>query len=333
MILVTGGTGLVGGHLLWHLLQTNNKVIAIRRTTSNLKPLHSIFSFYSSQADEFLSRIEWRFADVLDCRSLEEAMQGVNVVYHCAAMVSLGKVENNLQNINVTGTKNVVQAIRTCNVKKLCFVSSIAACGKANNANEIDEDAQWNDQSERSQYAKSKYLSEQEIWKGIAQGLDAIIVNPGVILGFSATNSGSAQLFSQVKKGLIFYTNGGSGYVDVKDVVRIMIQLTNSEIKNERFILVAENCSNKTILNLMADGFNKHRPFILIGKKTLMFIASLFELLGKLFNFQPFIDTSTARSASNRAYYSNKKIKDTLGISFQPISKCIKEVCELMILK
>ena len=257
MILVTGGTGLVGGHLLWHLLQNNDRIIAIRRSSSNLKPIHSIFSFYGSDYEDFLSRIEWRIADVLDSNSLEVAMHDVTVVYHCAAIVTLGNGGTDMLNTNISGTKNIVNAALKSNIKKLCFVSSIAACGKAENQNEVDENTPWNDKIQNSQYARSKYYSEQEIWNGISRGLDAVIVNPGVILGFSGTNTGSSQLFAEVKKGLLFYTNGGSGYVDVKDVVKTMILLTNSEVRNERFILVSENCTNKHILSMMADGFKK----------------------------------------------------------------------------
>jgi nucleoside-diphosphate-sugar epimerase len=314
--------------LLWHLLQNNNRVIAIRRSSSNLKPLHSIFSFYSSDYEDFLSRIEWRIADVLESNSLEVAMHDVTVVYHCAAIVTLGNGGADMLKTNVLGTKNIVNAALKSNIKKLCFVSSIAACGKAENQNKVDENTPWNDKIQNSQYARSKYYSEQEIWNGISRGLDTVIVNPGVILGFSGTNTGSSQLFAEVKKGLLFYTNGGSGYVDVKDVVKTMILLTNSEVRNKRFILVSENCTNKYILSLMADGFKKRRPFILIGKNLLIRIARLLEFLSKVFKFKPFIDTSTARSASNIVCYSNSKIKNTLKYSFQPISSSIEEICE-----
>jgi nucleoside-diphosphate-sugar epimerase len=328
MILVTGGTGLVGGHLLWHLLNENERVSAICRKTSDPKPLHSIFSYYTSNPDDFLKRIDWRIADVLDETSIQEALVGVDVLFHCAAVVSLGNNSGSLMDTNVRGTRNVVQAALKNRVAKFCFVSSIAACGRASTGGKVDENCKWNDSPHQSQYVKSKYYSEQEVWKGIAKGLPAFIVNPGVILGVSGTVTGSSQLFNQVQKGLIFYTNGGSGYVAVQDVVKAMILLSNSPVIGERFVLVGDNCSNKDILYWMADGFGKRRPFIRIGKRMLWTVGILSEFIGKVFHFSPLIDRSTARSATRREYYSAQKIENTFGFQFTSIEKCIKEVCE-----
>lgn len=328
MILVTGGTGLVGGHLLWHLLNENERVSAICRTTSNKEPLQSIFSFYTSNPDDFLKRIDWRIVDVLDEISIQEVTVGVDVLYHCAAVVSLGNNSGSLMDTNVIGTRNVVQAALKNRIEKLCYVSSIAACGRATDSGIVDENCIWTDSPQQSSYIKSKYYSEQEVWKGITKGLNAVIVNPGVILGVSGTDTGSSQLFNQIQKGLMFYTNGGSGYVDVQDVVKSMIRLTTSSVSGERFVLVGENCSNKDILCWMADGFGKHRPFIGIGKKMLWTVGILSEFLGKVFHFSPLIDRTTARSATHREYYSAKKIRNTIGFKFTPIEKCVKEVCE-----
>jgi nucleoside-diphosphate-sugar epimerase len=331
MILVTGATGLVGGNLLWYLLQENDRVTAIRRTTSSLGPLRTIFSFYTPNPDESLARIDWKFADVMDEKSLLEAIAGVTIIYHCAAVVSLGNNADILLDTNVTGTRNIVNAALKTGVKKLCFVSSIAACGRALGHEKIDENSIWEDSQNRSAYARSKYYSEQEVWKGIEKGLNAVIVNPGVILGVSGTNTGSSQLFSQVQKGLLFYTNGGSGYVDVQDVVKIMIRLTNSEITNERFVIVAENCSNKNVLSWMADGFGKRRPFININKQVLWTVGFLSEMIAAVFKFKPLIDRRTAKTAINRSYYSNKKIIGAIGYKFNAVEKCIHEVCSFLL--
>ena len=229
---------------------------------------------------------------------------------------------------NVIGTKNVVDAAIKAGVEKFCFLSSIAACGKPARSEMIDEESGWVETAIHSSYSHSKYLSEQEVWKGIAQGLNAVIVNPGVILGVSGTETGSSQLFSQVRKGLMFYTNGGTGYVDVRDVVKAMILLTNSEVSAQRFVLVAENCCNKDVLSWMADGFGKRRPFIGVGKNTLWFVGVVSEVFGKFLHFEPLIDRGTARMATNREYYSSRKILETIGFQFTPIEKSIKEICE-----
>jgi dihydroflavonol-4-reductase len=330
MILVTGATGLVGGNLMWHLLQQNERVVAIRRSTSKLQPLHSIFSFYTQHPEESLSRIDWRIADVLDTDSLLTALEDISVVYHCAAVVSFGDSANIMLDTNVLGTRNVVDAALQTGVRKFCFVSSIAACGREKDNAPIDENSAWYENPNRSPYSRSKYDSEQEVWRGIAKGLNAVIVNPGVILGVSENNSGSAQLFTQVQKGLLFYTNGGTGYVDVQDVVRAMVQLTNSSISDERFVLISENCSNKDILSWMADGFGKRRPFIAVGRTALYTIGYLSEIIGRLFHFKPVIDRATARTATNRQYYSSAKIQKAFEFEFTPIEKCIGAVCKFM---
>ncbi len=256
-----------------------------------------------------------------------EAMKNVTVLYHCAAGVSLGGKSGSLTETNVTGTRNIVKVALEAGVEKLCFVSSIAACGNDNSGKLIDENMIWEDHPHKSDYNRSKHYSELEVWKGIEKGLNAVIVNPGVILGVSGTNTGSSQLFSQVKKGLKFYTGGGSGYVDVQDVVRAMILLTGSDVKNERFILVAENCTNKEILSWIADGFGKSRPKIKVGKTVLFTVGYLSEKAGKLFHFTPLIDRGTARSVMHREYYSNEKIKKAIGFEFKKAEDSIHEIC------
>lgn len=330
MILVTGATGLVGGHLIWHLLQKNERIAAIKRTTSNLEPLKTIFRFYNANPEELLSRIDWRIADVLNAESLTAAMHDVKIMYHCAAVVSLGSGSDVLTDTNVRGTRNVVQACLSAKIKKLCFVSSIAACGKYKDGKPADENAEWTDDVSRSAYSRSKYFSEQEVWKGIRSGLNAVIVNPGVILGVSGQNAGSSQLFYQMQKGLMFYTMGGTGYVDVQDVVRAMITLTESEISGERFVLVGENASNRDILWHMADGFGRKRPFINVPKSVLMFAGSIMELLGKIFGFQPLIDRGTARSATHREFYNSSKIEKAIDFKFTSMAETISGVCGFM---
>jgi len=330
MILITGATGLVGANLMWHLLQQNDRIKAIRRISSDLNPLRTIFSFYTASPDDFLLRIDWIVADLLDEKSIVEALTGVKSIYHCAAVVSLANNSHILMDTNVRGTQILVEAALRCEVESFCFVSSIAACGKAFSNELVDENTPWTENENRSAYSLSKYFSEQEVWNGIHKGLNAVIVNPGVILGVSGTSTGSSQLFTQVRKGLMFYTNGGSGYVDVRDVVRAMTELMAQRKYGERYILVSENCSNKLILSMMADGFNKRRPFIGVGRDVLNAVGAISEMIGKLLNFTPLIDRSTARSASNSTYYTSRKIETELGFKFNPMNKCVSEVCRFL---
>lgn len=327
MILVTGATGLVGGHLAWHLLQTHDRIKATKRTTSNLNALRTIFSFYSPNPDQYLQRIEWVDADVLKPESLDTALADTNTIYHCAAVVSLGMGGTSLTDTNVSGTRNIVAAALRNKIEHFCFVSSIAACGNEPNSTPINELSPWQPLGKRSLYSESKYLSEQEVWAGIQKGLHAVIVNPGVILGVSGTHSGSAQLFNQVQKGMPFYTNGGTGYVDVQDVVKAMIRLTNSSIRGERFIVVAENCSNKEILSWIADGYKKRRPFICMTQPILLPIAFLSEIICKYTRTTAVLDRSIARTALGRKYYSSAKFTEATNYQFSSIEASIKNIC------
>lgn len=330
MILVTGATGLIGGHLMWQLLQTNDKIVAIRRKTSSIDALKTIFSFYGSDVDELLQKIEWREADVLDINSLSLAFQDIDIVYHCAAVVSLSAGTETMTDTNVSGTKNIVELALQNKISKLCFVSSIAACGQSVDDDYIDENTNWKNTDNRNAYSRSKYYAELEIWKGIEKGLNAVIVNPGVVLGVSGTQTGSSQIFYQVKKGLAFYTSGGTGYIDVRDVVKLMILLLTSEISGQRFILVSENCNTKRILSWMADGFGKKRPQILISKRPMMLLGSILEFTGQVLNFKPLIDKSMARSITHREKYSNNKVKSEFNYEFIPIKTCIADVCSFI---
>ncbi len=331
MILVTGATGLVGGHLLWHLLQNNDSIIALKRISSNLNPLRTIFSFYTDNPDAFLAKIEWRVADISDVYALKLAMTGIQEVYHCAAVVSLGKGSSELMDTNVTGTRHLVELALAMKIRKFCFVSSIAACGFADKGEIIHEQTPWTKSDHKTMYAISKYDAEREVWKGIEKGLNAVIVNPGVILGVSGNKSGSSLIFSKAKNGLMFYTLGGSGYVDVQDVVLVMMELMESAISAERFILVGQNLSNKEIITMMAHGFNKPRPWMNITRNFLVVVGFIAEITGKIFGFTPLIDRNFAVSATNRSYYSSQKVIDTLGIEFTPIASCISKVCAFML--
>lgn len=328
MILLTGATGLVGGHLLWYLLQENEKIVAIKRKTSDTKILERIFGFYGADSAKYLEKIEWRIADVLDKASLNKAMTDIDTVYHCAAVVSLGMGSQQLIDTNVQGTQNIVDAAMEKGVKAFCMVSSIAACGKSRNKQLVDENTEREENAQIAAYAQSKYLSEKVVWEAMGKGLNACIVNPGVILGFSGTQSGSSQLFAQVRKGLPFYTSGGSGYIDVQDVVKAMILLVHAEKFGERYILVAENNSNKEILTWMARGFAKNSPFILIPRAVLLLVGTLLQEISKITNKAPLLDKKMARSATNREFYSSEKFVKTFGYKFNSIENCINSVCK-----
>ena len=328
MILVTGATGMLGGHLIRQLLRENNQVSALRRKSSEVESLKSIFRFYGDDVEDLYNRIRWIEADVEDYFSLCKAFEGIEYVYHCAAMVNLGKNDEKMLTVNVGGTKNVVNAALINNVKKLCFVSSIAALSDGNGQNAIDEVTPIAEHNTTTLYGQSKRLSENEIRTGIQNGLKAVIVNPGVIFGYSKDKTGSSILFDRVKKGMPFFTNGQTGYVAVQDVVKAMILLMRSDISDERYVLTGENCSHKDVLRWMAEDYGVFRPFIGVNRSMLV-SAYVLEFFGKFFGFTPLIDSSSARVAISKKSYSSQKFLSVFtSFKFSGIQDSITQICE-----
>lgn len=328
MILVTGATGLVGGHLIWCLLQENSQIIAMKRANSDVEGLKKIFQYYESDADALFKKITWKEGDVENYDTLFSAIEGVEYVYHCAAMVDLGKNSQRMIDVNVGGTENIVRAALNRKVKKLCFVSSIAALSNGNENKPTDENTPFHENERTTLYGESKRLGEKVVHEAILKGLNAVTVNPGVIIGYSKNMTGSGELFKRVKKGLPFYTNGITGYVNVQDVVKAMIVLMKSEVKNERFVLVGENKTHKDVLRNIADGYGKYRPFIGMGK-SLISISYALEMLGKLVGFTPLIDSSSARTSISKKRYSSEKFKKTFpDFQFSSIENTIHKICQ-----
>ncbi|WBX73848.1 SDR family oxidoreductase [Tenacibaculum pacificus] len=329
MILVTGGTGLVGAHLLYHLTQKNDEITAIYRTDEKRTHLKKIFSFYTDDVEQLFSKIIWIQADITDIPSLENVFKNITEVYHCAALVSFNpKDYDKMRQVNIDGTANIVNFSIENNIKKLCFVSSIAAVGDAINGKIIDEENEWSDNDVHSGYSITKYGAEMEVWRASQEGLEVVIVNPGVILGSGFWQEGSGKLFTQIKNGFKFYTEGITGFVDVQDVVKAMVLLMNSNVKNERFILVSENKSFKDILFAIADGLQKKRPSIKVQKVITAIAWRISWLISKVTKKEPLLTKNSARSSHNISYYSSKKITEELNFKFELINKTITRICQ-----
>lgn len=329
MILVTGGTGLVGSHLLFNLVQKEKAIRAIYRTDEKREYVKKIFSYYTDDVDEFFSKIEWVISDITDVFSLESVFKGITEVYHCAALVSFDpKDYRKMRQVNIDGTANMINFSIENNIEKFCFVSSIAAVGDSINGKPINEENEWSDNSDNNDYSITKYGAEMEVWRGSQEGLDVVIVNPGVILGSGFWSEGSSKLFSQVYNGFKFHTEGVTGFVHVEDVVKTMILLMESNIKNERFILVSENKSFKDILFSIADGFNKKRPSIKSNKLLMAIIWRLDWLLTKLTGKKPLLTKNSAKSSLNKSYYTSQKIEEALNFRFAKIDSVILKICK-----
>ncbi len=326
-VLLTGATGFLGAHLAIDLLQSGVTVNATKRANSSLQEFEQICKFRDVNKQLF-TNLHWVECDILDVHTLSEIMQGIERVYHTAAIVSFwSKNFDTMQHTNVEGTANVVNCALEAGVKKLCYVSSIAALGREKSGDIIDEQTPWQESKYNTQYAISKYRAELEVWRGIEEGLPATIVNPGIILGEGRWDKGSCRLIDTAYKGLNFYTNGTNGYVDVKDVSKAMILLMQSDIVNERYVMVADNIEFKEIFTRMAAQFGKPAPKIAVGT-TLSQIARFAYWIKSLMNGkEPLITEETARNSLHSFSYLSNKIKQDLGFTFTPIDETIARVC------
>ena len=314
-ILVTGAAGLVGSELVKQLLDKGYSVTALYHS-SPLKISHP-----NLQAEQ---------CDILDPSRLDEVMQGITDVHHCAALVSFEKKDKyRLLKINIEGTANVVNACIDAGVEKLIHVSSVSALGRIRNGEMVTEKMNWTEEAGGSTYGKSKYFGEMEVWRGTGEGLQAIVVNPSSILGGDDWNSGSPALFKSAYNEFKWYTEGSGGFIDVRDIAKAMILLMNSEITNERFILSAENLSYREVFTSMAKCFGKKPP----SKKATPFMTEIVWRLeaikAALTGKKSLLTEETADTALTNVGFDNSKILSALpGFTFTPIAETIRHTCE-----
>lgn len=327
MILVTGGTGLVGAHLLYRLVSEKKKVRAIYRNERKISNTKNVFSVYTEDYETLFSAIEWIQADLLDISALSEAFIGVTKVYHCAAFVSFEPDKYHLlRKTNIEGTANIVNLCISNNIEKLCYVSSIATLGHTLNNETISEETNWNPEDDNSVYAITKYGAEMEVWRGTQEGLDAVVVNPGVILGAGIWRYGTGNLFKKAKKGLKYYPSGTIGLVSVDDVISVMIKLMHSNIINQRYVLVAENWTYKDFLQALAKAVQTKPPKKLASMSLLNIGWKLDWLKYKITGKRRQLTKQIAKSLTTETHYSSDKIKTALNYEFKAVDKTISTI-------
>lgn len=328
MNLVIGATGIVGSHVLLELLQNKEQVIAAKQKDSDISKVKELFAYYGEKAASYFENINWIDLDIRDVFSIEESLQGISTVYHCAGLVSFDHRDTfKLKQLNELGTKNVVDACLYKKVKALCYVSSIASINNSDYTKELTEDVFWKKKGNESEYALSKYNAEREVWRGIEEGLNAVIVNPGVILAPVFWSQSSVRLFDECYKGNKFYTNGLAAYVTASDVAKIMHALISKRIYANRYIIIENNYTFKEILSSIQTCFHKPVPSIQISPRLLK-LASWLEGIWVFFTRKERkISQALLNSAHNSQNYSNEKIKRLLGYEFTPIQSAIAEIC------
>ena len=318
MILVTGGAGLLGKELISQLLAQGMRVRAIY----NKSPLPDFNS----------DNLEQLQCNILDVTGLEEAMKGIEKIYHCAAIVTFNpKRRTELFKINIEGTANIVNAALDAGVKKMLHVSSVAALGRIRENEPINETMNWSEETSNSRYGQSKYLAELEVWRGIGEGLDAVMVNPVQILGAGDWNGGSSRVFKSVYEEFPWYSDGITGFVDVRDVARAMIQLMESNISAERFIISAEDRSFGDVFSLIARAFGKKPPHKKVTPALAKIVWRLEAIKSRFTGKEPMVTKETAATALAKVHFDNSKLKRYLpGFSYLSIEETITDTCALL---
>lgn len=327
MILVTGGTGLVGSHLIYQLTLENNVIRATHRADSDIERVKLLFKFYSKDFNELFKKIEWIEADLNNLSQLQDAFKDISFVYHCAAYISFDPSRyETLRRVNIRGTANIVNLCINNKIKKLCHVSSVATLGY--NIKEIDENNYWDGNKHKSAYAISKYGAEMEVWRGVQEGVKSVIINPGVIIGPGFSKSAFGTIIKMVTNKKRFHTCGKTGYVDVRDIANIMIRLMNSKIENERYILVNKNLSYKKVIDMVSSNLGMKNKSTFVSKSKLK-IALVFDLVSsKFFNKERKLSKALCKTLTRNFNYSSKKIKKNLNFEFTSILETFEKSCQ-----
>lgn len=327
--MVTGGTGFLGSHLLNDLVRKHEKVVALKRPSSSMEEVKRVFSYYTGEVDELFRRIDWVDADLMNQADVEGAMTGVDRVFHCAGKVSFQpRDRQQMIRFNMQSAAIVVNACQETGVKKLLHVSSSSAIGRAPEGSPADESMIWTHTKSTTGYAQSKFNAEMEVWRGIEEGLNAVIVNPTIILGPGFWNRGSSSMFTRVARGLKYTSPGVTGYVGVNDVVTAMMRLMDSDISGERFIISEGDYSYREIFEMIGTALGVRRNLKTVSPSLMRTLVRLDALAG-FFTRRRHITSEHIRAAFGEVHFSNEKIRKAVGMEFTPVEQVIREVAGL----
>lgn len=319
-VLVTGGTGFLGSYIIKNLVEKGCPVRALYRTNK--------LPFYIPA--HISDKVEWMQGDVLDIVSLDEAMNGIEHVIHAAAVVSFSKEgRKHMYQVNVEGTTNMVNAAIERNIKRFLHVSSVAAIGRTTKPEMVTEEKKWEQNSNNTHYAISKYFSEMQVWRGFAEGLDGVIINPSTILGYGDWHQSSCAIFKNAYKEFPWYTDGINGFVGIENVAEAAVQLLNSGISHKRYIVNGNNWPFKKLFDTMADGFQKKHPHKAATRGMGQLAWRLEKIKSILTGKKPLLTRETARVAHSKTSFDNSLLLSALpGFSYTPLETVIKNSCE-----
>jgi dihydroflavonol-4-reductase len=326
MIFVTGATGFLGSHLVYRLMQSGRAVRALIRNRSKIDGVRRIWQTYPNPRMELLDQVEWVEGDLLDYPRLLALLKNVSQVYHAAGWVGFDRADRrHMMEVNVTGTANLINACLQNGNPRICHVSSIAALGDADDGSEVDETRLWVQGSASSAYALSKFLGEMEAWRGFYEGLPVVIVNPSVITGPGMWEGTAGGLLRQVEKGLPYVPPGSSGYVDVRDVVQVMVDLMETPVSGERFIVSAENRAHREVIGYISERLGKRMPSGILTPFIIRAGSTAERIRAFVLHRKPRFSKESLSVSLSVSTYSNQKIREALSCSFIPVRQSIQD--------
>ncbi|MBU0489851.1 MAG: SDR family oxidoreductase [Bacteroidetes bacterium] len=327
-IFLTGATGFIGSRVLCDLLQSGHQIRALVRSGAKRGNISEAFQLAGVAEEGLIDQVEWFDGDLSCIHALEDALTDMEVVIHCAGAVSFNrKDKHKLWETNVEGTKNLVDAAVSTTIKHFIHVSSIASLGRAEKGADISEDTHWESAKRNSFYSITKYHGEMEVWRGMEEGLPAVIVNPGVVLGCGDWNAGSNSLFKYCRNGNRFFTSGINGFVDVRDVSSAILILMEQQVCSERFILVSESMSYKDLFTMICCEFGEREPKTYIAEWVVAAGVPVSAVFSRITGKMRLITNETIRTAYGVFNYSNLKISEKTGFKFRPLKDTISDSC------
>ena len=318
MLLISGATGFVGRHLVVAFLQSQQSIIALYRTEEKKKETQ-LFLERNSLTSFQLSLLQWRQANLNDWESLDVAFKGATKVFHCAALVSLYPgSEDQMMAVNVVGTQQMLHLAQKNNIRWFGYISSIAALGQSSAGNVIDSKSLWNKEELHTAYAYTKQLAELEVWKAMQEGLQAAILNPGVVLGLGHPNSPLEQLLLQAKRKKIPVSPGSTGFVSILDVTQAALKIFEKAAHKKRFILVSENWTYLECFEQLTKRLPNRSQIKKISESQLRWIYQIERILGLLGRKRK-LSLPLINSLCSRSVYDGQDIVKTYK-NFQYVS-------------
>ena len=315
-VFITGATGLIGSEISKQLIDQGHELVAIHRQNSSLELVEHI-----------QNKIEWHEADLFDTELLYDIIETADYVIHCAGIISEGDIDS-MYKVNIEGTANIVNIALETNVKKMIHLSSIAAIGKTKDQSLITESTKWEEGHQNSKYGESKMLGEREVWRGIAEGLSAVILNPSVVLGVGNGYSGSSAILPLLAKGPKRYLPGATGFVDVRDVARIAIKALSSEIENQRYVISGYNKSFRSLMTDASTQLNTNPPTAPLSIGALRLMGSIDAIVSFFLRRHRKLTKTSIMQATRSLSYDNAKSKKDFGFEYTEWEKTIERICK-----